>query len=325
MKITQKDIANKLGVSVSLVSRVLSGQADKIGANKFTVETILSLAKSMNYIPSSAALALKGKKIKTIGVVVYDFEDEYFSLLIKNLQKLSHEYDYSLILVGFLNRIPKEEDLVPLRKHSIDGIIILGSFGDLAWTSAFSHLPIAKIGHGKGKNIQDTIALNEIDAMQKIINYLNKDLGFKDIYFAGKDRKVHLMRKKIFKGICTKMDINFESFTKDGTEFEAGKSIAKDIISSGKLPQAIVSANDIIAMGIISEFYKNGIKVPQDVSIIGFDNIVSASNYIPPISSFSQPIEEFAREAFESVIKRTPRQKILIKGDLVLRQSSKKL
>ncbi|MBR7106649.1 MAG: LacI family DNA-binding transcriptional regulator, partial [Opitutales bacterium] len=101
MKVTQRDIAQRIGVSTSLVSRVLSGQAHKIGVHPKKIEEIIKVAKEMNYVPSPAALILKGKKSRTVGIVAYDFNDPYFSFLISELQELSHTHNYSLLLVGF--------------------------------------------------------------------------------------------------------------------------------------------------------------------------------------------------------------------------------
>ena len=106
MKVTQKDIAKRVGSSTSLVSRVLSGQAHKIGVNPKKVEEIFRVAKEMNYVPSPAALMLKGKKTRTIGLVVCDFYDPYFAMLIGDIQELAHIHNYSTLLVGFLNRKP---------------------------------------------------------------------------------------------------------------------------------------------------------------------------------------------------------------------------
>lgn len=181
MKVTQRDIAKRIGVSTSLVSRVLSGQAHKIGVHPKKIEDIIKVAKEMNYVPSPAALILKGKKSRTVGIVAYDFYDPYFSFVISELQELSHTNNYSLLLVGFLNRKPCESDLLPLYKHSVDGIIVLGSYGDLSWTEAFKDVPIARIGHGSHPNLTLSISIDENDAMRKIFTHLVQDLGLKRI------------------------------------------------------------------------------------------------------------------------------------------------
>jgi len=108
MTISQKQIAEKLGVSIALVSRVLSGKAVEIGIAPETIARVLATAEEMGYVPSAAALALKGKSTRTIGVTVYDFNDPFFGALIKQIQILAHEHNYSLILAGFLNRNPND-------------------------------------------------------------------------------------------------------------------------------------------------------------------------------------------------------------------------
>ncbi|HKL20692.1 MAG TPA: LacI family DNA-binding transcriptional regulator, partial [Tichowtungia sp.] len=148
MAVSQKQIAEKLGVSIALVSRVLSGKASEIGIAPQTIERVLSTAQEMGYVPSAAALALKGKATRTLGVVVYDFNDPFFGALIEQLQMRAHEHGYSLMLAGFLNRIPDEKDLQPLHKHALDGLIVIGTDLHADWLRDFEHLPVARIGHG---------------------------------------------------------------------------------------------------------------------------------------------------------------------------------
>ena len=125
MAVSQKQIAERMGVSIALVSRVLSGKAAEIGITAETIKRVQQAAEEMGYVPSAAALTLKGKATRTIGVAVYDFNDPFFGTLIQQLQIQAHAHDYSLVLAGFLNRTPDEQDLQPLHKHSIDGLIVL--------------------------------------------------------------------------------------------------------------------------------------------------------------------------------------------------------
>ena len=196
MKVTQKDIAKRVGSSTSLVSRVLSGQAHKIGVNPKKVEEIFRVAKELNYVPSTAALMLKGKKNRTIGLVVYDFYDPYFAMLIGDVQEIAHMHNYSTLLVGFLNRKPKDSDLMPLYKHSVDGIIILGTGGDLSWTDSFKDIPIARIGHGEHPNLTLSAGVDEADAMRKIFTHLKCDLNLSNIAYASRSMAAHEMRLK---------------------------------------------------------------------------------------------------------------------------------
>ncbi len=327
MKVTQKDIAHRLGVSTSLVSRVLSGQAHKIGVHPSKIEEILKVAKQMNYVPSPAALALRGKRSNTVGIVAYDFHSPYFSLLISELQELSHSKNYSLLLVGFLNRKPNEADLLPLYKHSVDGIIILGSYGDLSWTSAFGETPIARIGHGEHENLRLSISVDERDAMQKIFRYISKDLKKRSVAFAMRSLPAHNLRCECAQESAKNFDCSLEILPTPNVEkdFVCGSDIAREMLRSGKkLPEVIVCATDMIAMGIIKKLSENDIHVPEDVAIIGFDDIPEASNYIPSITSFRQPIKAYAKECFNAVIDENYKSSSvkLLEGDLLIRKSS---
>lgn len=327
MKITQKDIAAKLGVSTSLVSRVLSGQAHKIGVHPSKIEEILRVAKEMNYVPSPAALALRGKKSNTVGIVAYDFYSPYFSFLISELQQLAHEKNYSLLLVGFLNRKPNDADLLPLYKHFVDGIIILGSYGDLSWTKAFGELPIARIGHGEHKNLKLSISVDELDAMQKIFRYINQGLKKRSVAFAMRGLPAHKLRCDCAQKTAPQFGCELEILSMPNAEkdFACGSDIARGLLQSGKpQPEVVVCATDMIAMGLIKKLYENNVKVPDDIAVIGFDDIPEASNYIPSITSFRQPMKAFAKKCFDAVVaENSPAEGVkLLEGELLIRKST---
>ena len=314
MKITQKDIAKRIGVSTSLVSRVLSGQAHKIGVHPKKIEDIIRVAKELNYVPSPAALALKGKKSRTLGLVVYD---------------LAHAQNYSVLLVGFLNRQPKDSDLLPLYKHSVDGIVILGSYGDLSWTDAFKETPIARIGHGTHPNLTLAIGIDEQDAMRKIFGHLAKDLGLKKIAYASRELAAHHMRRDAAEEAAKFFGCDYSCLpvSSETSDFKAGTNIARALMDKGRenLPQAIVCATDTIAMGIIKRFYECGVRVPEDVAIVGFDDISAAANYIPSITSFRQPVKLFAQKCFNVVSENVEPQILNVEGELLIRKSTMKL
>ncbi len=283
----------------------------------------------MNYVPSPAALILKGKKSRTIGIVAYDFNDPYFSFLISELQELSHSHNYSLLLVGFQNRKPRESDLLPLYKHSVDGIIVLGSYGDLSWTDSFKEIPIARIGHGSHPNLTLSIGIDENDAMRKIFTHLAKDLGLKKIAFASREIPAHHLRCTAAEEVAKDFDCTFDSLapSADHNDFKVGQEIGRDLLKSGKenLPDAIICATDTIAMGLIKKFYESAIRVPEDVAITGFDDIPSAANYIPSVTSFRQPVKFFAKSCFSAVMENAEPHIAHAEGELIIRKSTMKI
>lgn len=324
MKVTQKDIAKKLGVSTSLVSRVLSGRAEEIGIRKELIKQVQELAEKMHYVPSSAALSLKGKKSSTIGVVVYDFNDPYFTKVISKLQKVALEENYSILLVGFLNRGMTESSLRPLYKHSVDGIIIVGSYGDLAWLDNFDGIPAARIGHGSDEHLKLCSCVDENLAMASIAKHLQEQ-GIKRVAFARRNTPVHADRELAFLNAFAKgnkFSLTYARNSINESTVLAGMEIADKIYKEDTLPEAVVCATDTIAIGLIKRFSELGIKVPKDILVTGFDDIEAASYFMPPITSYHQPVELIARKAFFAVSKGEGHGDFNAEGKLVIRKSS---
>ena len=148
---TQKEIADQLGVSPSLVSRALSGTANEIGVSAKTIHRIRELAAKLNYRPSAAALTLRGASTRTLGVIVRNFEDPFFGHMIGELQALAWTKQYSLVLTGCPPGNDQAIDLASLVKYQLDGVIIVGSDFEPEGLDAFSlkGIPLVQIGAGR--------------------------------------------------------------------------------------------------------------------------------------------------------------------------------
>ena len=324
MKVTQKDIAKKLGVSTSLVSRVLSGRAEEIGIRKELIKQVQELAEKMRYVPSSAALSLKGKKSSTVGVVVYDFNDPYFTKVISKLQSVALEENYSILLVGFLNRGITESSLRPLYKHSVDGIIIVGSYGDLSWLDNFDGIPVARIGHGSDAHLKLCTCVDENLAMDSIARHLQEQ-GIRRVAFARRNTPVHADRELSFLNAFAKggkFTLTYARNSINESSVLAGMEIADKLFREDTLPEAVVCATDTLAMGVVKRFSELGLNVPDDILVTGFDDIDSASFFMPTITSYHQPVEIIARKAFYAVSKGEGQGDFNVEGMLVIRKSS---
>ncbi|MBR4598089.1 MAG: LacI family DNA-binding transcriptional regulator [Opitutales bacterium] len=325
MKITQKDIAKKLGVSTSLVSRVLSGRAEEIGIRGEVIKQVQDLAKKMNYVPSMAALSLKGKKSATIGVVVYDFYDPFFTKVIGELQKVANEENFSILLVGLTNRALSEQSLRPLYKHNVDGIIIVGSYGDISWVSDFKEIPIARIGHGADKRLKLSVAVDELMAMTSICDHLLAQ-KVKKVVFARRNAAVHARREGVFLDVFTAKKLaqvySLNSICEN--DMLAGADLVETLLKKGDLPDALVCASDVIAMAAIKRFSESGVKVPNDILITGFDDISTAACFMPSITSYRQSVEYAAQKAFYAVAKGQGNGHFDCEGSLIIRASSVK-
>jgi LacI family transcriptional regulator len=321
MAVSQKQIAEKLGVSIALVSRVLSGKAEEIGITPQTIDRVLRAAEEMGYVPSAAALSLKGKATRTIGVVVYDFKDPFFGSIIEQLQIQAHKHNYSLILTGFINRIPQEQDLQPLYKHSIDGLIVIGTDPDARWLEHFN-LPVARIGHGGSDEKSVRISIDEKSAAHLILTHLIKT-GRRTPTFVCADLPAHRLRRDHFETAAKAENIVLETEQAPVRDaFAAGVQATQRLVQSGLNTDALICATDLVATGALNALREAGICVPDSVAVTGFDGIAAAEQFMPAMTTLHQPIEEIVRQAFNAVIRPAAIESILIPGSLQLRETA---
>lgn len=315
MAASQKQIAEKLGVSIALVSRVLSGKAAEIGIAPQTIERVLRAAREMGYVPSAAALALKGKATRTLGVVVYDFKDPFFGALIKQLQIQAREHGHSLMLAGFLNRVPDEKDLQPLHKHALDGLIVIGTDLDAAWLRDFEHLPVARIGHGAPGETSACVAVDENAAARLLINHL-VETGRKQPLLLCADLPAHHLRRVAVETAARDAGLPLSVvLSPERDAFKAGGTTAANLPAG---TDALICATDQVAMGALHTLNGNG----KNIAVTGFDDIEAAGQFTPAITTIRQPIAAMARAAMDAIIENSGSEKISLPPELIIRRSS---
>jgi len=320
--VNQKQIAEKLGVSIPLVSRVLSGKAAEIGIAAATIERVLQVAEEMGYVPNAAALSLKGKATRTIGVAVYDFNDPFFGALIEQLQAEAHANDYSLVLAGFLQRVPDERDLQSLHKHAIEGLIILGSDPVAGWVKAFDHMPIARIGHGPDAETSVRISVDEQAAAHKLLTYLIA-AGRKSLTCLAANNPVHVMRQKAFENEAAAAGFELKAIqSRSRDAFGAGMEVVSLLSAEIEKSDALLCTSDQVAMGSLHALHDAGIRVPEAIAVTGFDGIVAGEQFLPPITTIRQPVGAMAKEAFESVISAREPGCVHVVAELIIRESA---
>lgn len=322
MAISQKQIAEKLGVSIALVSRVLSGKAEEIGIAQDTIRRVIQAAEEMGYVPSVAALSLKGKATSTIGVAVYDFNDPFFGALIKQIQIQAHEHNYSLVLAGFLNRTPNAQDLQSLHKHALDGLLVLGSDMGANWLEKFDHLPIARIGHGSQSEKSLRITMDEENAARKLVEHLGSR-GRKKLLFLSGDLVVHRLRETAMQQAASAAGMSLQSLESNEPDaFTAGYRLVKQLPDITAAADALICATDQIAMGALHALYDTKVAVPNAVAVAGFDDIPASEQFIPPITTIRQPIQRMVKEAFQALMSKSSPRKITLTAELIVRRST---
>ena len=330
--ITQKDIATKLGVSVALVSRALSGKAEAIGISASTVRRIRDVAQRLRYVPNASARMLRGAPSRTLGVVVSDFADPFFGAFLDELHRLAHATGHSLVLVGIENRRVELRDVQPLLKHGVGGIILLGSGSAARNFQSFAacRLPVVRLGHGALGDATLTVQVDERRGVATLLNHLAQTRRTR-VGFLGGDHPAQHERFEHFRTALTATGLQskptWQVFSTE-TLMQSGYAAARQLLAQSRhdLPAALVAGNDVVALGALRALTEAGLKVPDDIALSGFDDIPLAHLVTPALTTMRQPIQHMAKLAFDVATQHTApaiaTAQIVCRPSLVVRESA---
>lgn len=308
---TIKDIAKALGLSTSTVSRALNGSYE-IGAE--TKKLVLEYAEKVNYRPNPIALSLKEQKSHSIGVVVCEVANTYFSQAINGIESIAYNRGYHVIITQTHESFDREcTNVKHLLSRHVDGLLVSLS-AETTDTSQYQYL------HEKGfpivffdrvaadVNTHKVIANNykgSFDAAELLIN-----TGFKKIAHLTSSNNLSITRERFngFKAALDKHNLDFKpgylkhcnhgGMIQDEIEFAL-----KELLNMDDRPEAIFVGSDRLTISCMHILKKLGIKVPDDIAIAGFTNSDVAELFDPPLTVVRQPAFQIGQLATEMLIK----------------------
>lgn len=339
---TLNDVAREAKVSRSLASLVFQ---DSPKVSEGSRKAVLKAAEKLGYQPNESARRLKSTSTKSIGVVLTDIHNPYYAQIFYGIESAGEESDYKLLIgnSGFqsddLNQrsqILKSrqiETVKTIRSQMIDGLICSSlRTAPEELRSASRNLPIVIIGHTPTSLIKefDVVATDEAYAAEKVVEHL-VNFGHKRIaHISGGTDDGPTYRSKAFLSEMRKRKLTDSAQVFEGSwSQEAGYDCTSEILKKKIRPTAIYAANDLIAMGVLARLKEEGIQVPQDISVIGYDDSQLASLKIANLTSVKESLFEMGRLGFELLTTRleekrgtTSPQLLRIKPDLVIREST---
>ncbi|MFV0566347.1 MAG: LacI family DNA-binding transcriptional regulator [Flavobacteriaceae bacterium] len=338
--VTLKQIAEDLNLSITTVSKALKDYPD-IG--KKTRERVKAYAKSLNYEPNAFAVHLRTKQSKTIGLIVPEIVHHFFSSVIKGIISQAEKKGYLVVILQSNESYELEKkQLSLLLSQRVDGILI-----SLAnQTSDFSHLN-AIIAQGKPLVMFDKIAKlvncskiiiddrrSAYTATQHLINTGCKRIAhFRGPLLPQNSIDRFLGYKKALEDHGLAYDPKLVYLCECGDKsFEEGRKSAKQLLEDHNDVDGVFINTDMVAIGAITEFNAQGIKIPEQISVVGFSNWFMASVISPSLTTIDQPGFEMGKQAFKQLYKEikqrkknessTPKQ-IVLETNLVKRNSTK--
>ena len=333
---TIKDVAKMAGVSTTTVSHVINKTRF---VAKETEEAVMQAIKSLKYSPSAVARSLKVNTTKSIGMIVTTSESPYFAEIIHAVEDHCYRQGYSLFLCNTQNDPEKIKNHVEmLAKKRVDGLLVMCSEytqHSLDVLSGFSSVPMVVMDWGPNADtdiIEDNSFNGGYIATKHLIDCGHKAIGL----IAGELDKTTARTR--YEGFVKAMNEAYlpihENWIMEGFfEPEDGYECMNKILVQDNLPTAVFCCNDVMALGAISAITEKGLRVPDDISIIGYDNIHSSRFYAPPLTTIHQSKSRLGAQAVNLLFERIAnkdndsheKHRIAIHPELVLRKSVRTL
>ncbi len=333
MAITLSDIAQELGLSEATVSLALN---NKSVVNEKTRERVCGTAVKMGYLPNANAQGLAKKSTKLIGVVVPDITNPYYGELVKQCGEHIRLKGYSP-LFAFSNdsRSLEEQIIDQFISERVDGIIIAPTNKEIIDADYTVKLCRNNIKHifvtSYYQNLKSPyVMVNLKNGSYQLIKYL-LDLGHKDIYFLSCNPEMipTLTRIEGYKeAFCEYgFEVDNSKFIEcSSVTFEQAFYMTEQLISSGKNIDAIVAMNDMMALGALRSLMNNGIRIPEDISLAGYDDVVFSNVSAIPLTTVKQNISQMSTMSVDMLVRIIEGSKepstLMIEPELVVRKST---
>lgn len=306
MKVTRADVAKLAGVSTATVSYVLNGSRNM---SDKTRKLVLDAVEQLNYKPDMIARSMTKNETMQLSLMINDITNPFFSEIVVGFETAAIEKGYFVNVCTGYKDINNYFDNYIARR--IDGVFVVAvphKF-DLNRLYNLTENGIKVVVSGNTEADLKRVSSIENDyvaGMRTAVTYLHQ-LGHERIaYLSGLSRK-HKYDRKIEgylaameqQGLNCGEELLLEGRAPYSTSVEDGYAMAKELVASGKEFTAVICTNDLMAMGAVSAFEDVGLRVPQDVSVMGFDDILFAKAWRPAITTMAVSKYEFGRKAFE--------------------------
>ena len=299
-----KDVAREAGVSTATVSHVINN-------TRFVSEDVrarvLQAIEQCRYYPNAHARSLASGNSRILGLVISDIANPFFPELVKAIETAAFERGYEVMLTNTNYDADRASHYVRrFIERKVAGVALMTSELDkkLIEDLARREVPVVFLDLGKpGKNMSNLRVDYETGIEEAILHLVA--LGHRKIAFISGPPHLRSAQRRLeaFKNAKKQLFPDEPELIYHGNfKIEGGRRAGNEILNSGDLPTAVLAANDLMALGAISEFRRAGLEVPRDISIVGFDNIAFAALANPTLTTVSLPRSELGRRAVEALM-----------------------
>lgn len=333
---TLKEVAKEAGVSITTVSRVINGSTK---VNGETRERVQKAMLQLNYQPNRVAQRLRtsGGRSKLLGLIIPDIQNQFYSNIVRGIEDVTYGHDYAVILCNSDENPNKERFyLEVLRSESVDGIILppIHQFGEEIENLIDLGIPIVCVDRKLMRKNVDTVVIGNEKGGYDAVSHL-VELGHKKIAILTSSLQFSSFheRQKGYERALKENGIEIDKrLIKEGDprSLDIARSLTEGLLNLEEPPTAIFATNNLMTLGALEALNKLNYKIPEDISIIGFDDLPWAKAISPPLTVVKQPAYEMGQKAAELFFKRVEdprgeRVEVELEAKLIIRQSTAKV
>jgi LacI family fructose operon transcriptional repressor len=320
-----KDVAKQAGVSVASVSRVLTGHA---GVSEATRQRVLEAVQALDYRPDLAARRLRSRRTDTIGLIVSDIRNPFFTEVSRAVEDVAYQHRMRVILCN-ADEDPEKEALYLdlMRDENVSGVILSPTLPRLArFRPSDYSFPVVLVDRCERETAADAVVLDNVDAAYRLTAHLiaqgHRRIGF--IYGAtsatGRQRQEGYVTAMATHGLETQAQAV-------PATVDAARAVASEWVSRRPLPDALVGSNGLILLGLVEALREAHLRFPAQIALAGFDDLPWTRLVEPGITVIAQPTYDLGQAAIELLLQRIahPAQsvrRVVLRGELVERGSS---
>ncbi|WP_243428255.1 LacI family DNA-binding transcriptional regulator [Clostridium rhizosphaerae] len=305
--ISLKDVAKLAGVGLGTASRVLNNNPS---VTEETRNLVLNAMKELNYQPNAIARSLKMKSTMTVGILIPDISSAFYPEIVRGIEDVANIYQYNIILCN--TDLDYEKEKIALNmfyEKKVDGVLFISNTICKDTMKKFEemNIPVVLIATKDENNILSSVTIDNEQASYDAVSYLCK-LGHKKIaMIAGKfdDPNSGTPRIMGYKRalINNNIEVDEKLIYEGNYGYKSGYKNMKSILNGGQEPTAVFCASDLMAVGASKAILESGLKIPEDISVMGFDGVEAAEFFYPSISTVRQPRYEMGAVAMRLLTK----------------------
>lgn len=328
MALQMKDVARRAGVSVTTVSHVMNKTRFVAPSTR---RRVLEVISELNYHKDAHARRLAVGRSDFFGLIVSDIENPFFPEIVKSFESAALEAGFDLLLCN-TNYDPKriQAAVHKMIENKVRGVAIMTSElgSELAEELTANQVAAVFLDLGRVGNHKSNVRVNYPVGIFQAIEHLH-DLGHKDIAFVSGPQTLRsaVIRREAFVNALSRRGLSAHRMLEGNHKVDGGIAAAHSLLADGPLPTALLCSNDLTAIGVMSALHEAGLRVPEDISVIGFDDIEFARIAYPPLTTVSLSRDQLGRLAFQAlqnIMKNKKRSgaEYVVETQLVIRKST---